>query len=111
MSLSDFDEVPAFQLADGSSSTSDGWTLLMTRLKQAKQSAAASAIGMDAGQFSNVVAGKANLPLRQVVQLMHFLDLKLVDAHDKVIDQADFDGLARTAAMLLTKAPQLMLRG
>lgn len=111
MSIPDFDEVPTFQLAEESSSTSDGWKLLMTRLKAAKQSSAAAAIGMDAGQFSNVVAGKANLPLRQVVQLMHFLELKMVDAHDRVIDQADFDGIARTAATLLTKAPHLMLRG
>lgn len=107
----DLDLVPAFQLAPASTATTGSWNLLKQRLKESKQSAVASAIGMDAGQFSNVLAGKLNLPLPKLVQLLDELGLKVVDAKAQVIDEQDFAGLARAAATLYSQAPHLVLKG
>lgn len=107
----DLDSVTAFQLAGHSTATNGSWSLLKQRLKDSKQSAVAGAIGMDPGQFSNVVAGKLNLPLPKLVQLLDELGLKLVDCKAQVIDEADFTGLARAAATLYSLAPHLVLKG
>ncbi|TAM22386.1 MAG: XRE family transcriptional regulator [Nevskiaceae bacterium] len=107
----DLDSVPAFQLAAVPTATNGSWSLLKQRLKDSKQSAVAGAIGMDPGQFSNVLAGKLNLPLPKLVQLLDELGLKVVDAKAQVIDEQDFAGLARAAALLYSQAPHLVLKG
>lgn len=107
----DLDSVTAFQLAADSSSTSGSWNLLRQRLKESKQSAVAAAINMDPGQFSNVVTGKANLPLPTLIRLLEELDIKLVDAKAQMIETAVFEGMASGLAVLYSKAPHLLLKG
>lgn len=103
-------DVPAFHLAADSSATSEPWVLLK-RLRACKQGAVAAEIKMDSGQFSNVVHGKLGISLPQLKALLDALGLKLIDANAKVIDEQDFLGLTRAAAMLYTSAPHLLIRG
>lgn len=109
MSMPDFDEV-AFQLAPGSTSTGEPWVLLK-RLKECKQSALAEAIGIDPGQFSHVLAGKAGMPFSKFKALLDELGLKLVDTNAYVIDGPDFDALTRMAGRMLTQSPHSLLKG
>lgn len=99
-----------FQLAAGSTATAEPWVLLK-RLKECKQSAVAEAIGIDAGQFSHVLAGKAGMPFPKFKALLDELGLKLVDSNACVIDPQDFDALARMAGRMLMQSPHAMLKG
>lgn len=111
MSELDLDEVPAFQRAPGSSAMTTSWSLLKDRAKAAKQAAIAAAIDIDPATLSNALNGKAGISVPKFMELLSELNLKIVDTNAQVIDQADFDGLARTAATLLSRAPHLLLKG
>lgn len=108
--IDDLDAVPAFHLA-ADSSASESSCILTKRLKESKHQALASEIGMDPGQLSNVLGGKVGLMVRYLLPLLRALNLKLVDANAQVIEQQDFESMARAAAVLYTKAPHLMLKG
>lgn len=110
MSLSDFDDVPAFQLAADSSASEDGW-LFLNRLGAMKQEAVAREAGIDPGQFSKILKGELGLSLRKLKPLLDALGLQLVDSGARVIDQRDFESMARAAATLYGQAPHLLLKG
>jgi len=107
----DYTSMPAFHLAPDSSATVGGCDLLKSRLKTCKQAALAAELGIDPGQLSHILAGKFGIPVAKLGVLLAALGLKLVDAEARVIEQQDFDALARMAGQLLTQAPHAMLKG